>query len=793
MSATTNPDTLAVARWYLARGWAPIPIPHATKFPPYPGWQHLILAADELPRHFTHQPQNVGILLGEPSGGLIDVDLDSAEGRTLAGRFLPDTGCMFGRASAPASHWLYIVHEAIRREQWRDPLRPRDDERSLLVEVRGTGHQTVFPPSTHPSGERISWLRREVPAAVSLAALRAQVGVLAAACVLARYWPGTGSRQDATLALGGGLLHAGWPEERATDFVAAVAAAAGDEEHLKRAESVRYTARAANQGRQTTGWPVLAALVGDMVVDTVREWLGLREVEDTAPTRKRHAPEDGPESAPPAVEPFPDHILPPAVRAYCVSAAQSLGAEVPVAIVAAPLVAFTGALAGNRVYLAVKDSWAERGGLTVAIIGKPGTIKSPALRHAKWPIKSLQDDAYSIFEQAMARYKTDYAAWKKDQSGDEPERPRLREYFAADVTMEALAEMLGRNPGICIIVDELRGWVLGFDKYRAKGGNDRQQALSLWGSETIKVNRKTGDPLYVSAPVASVAGGLQPDYADAFHTGKNATDGSTERVLPVVCDHGSQRWTPATIAPETYHEIAELFRQLDRLPAGDRQPHKPVGIAVRLSSEAERLWIDFYDENSQRVNAASGLEAGMLQKLSTHTARFALNLHLLWHADDPRVMVTEQTMASAIELSDWWRGHINRYLWLLGKQAANPAESPLATRILRVLRKDRDPDRAGWVRRSELYHELGNVAAEDLSDSLAALLREERIERREERTATKPVEWWRIVPERSHYSHYSCDRAAAEPDHRENANTANSPPAEPTPLFDDAEWEEWAV
>ncbi|MDQ3694292.1 MAG: DUF3987 domain-containing protein [Chloroflexota bacterium] len=527
-----------------------------------------------------------------------------------------------------------------------------------------------------------------------------------------------------------------------------------------------------------------------VALDRTERWAsGTRSNRSERPLDDDSTAGPDPSQEAPAVAPFPDHILPEAARAYCVSAARSLGADVPLAMVTAPLLAFVGALAGNRVYLVLKPSWSERGGLTVAIVGAPGTIKSPALRHAKWPITALQEDAKEIFDAALARYKADYATWKKDQVGEEPERPRMREYFTSDTTMEALAELLGCNPGICIIVDELRGWVLGFDKYRAKGGNDRQQALSLWGSETIKVNRKTGDPVYVSAPVASVAGGLQPDYADAFQAGKNGTDGSTERVLPVVCDHGAQAWTDATIATEHYSAIADLFRQIDLLPAPDREPGKPRGMGIELSLGARKAWIDFYDQNSRRVNAASGLEAGMLQKLSSHTARLALILHLLWHADDPRVMVTEQTMVYAIELSDWWRGHINRFLWLLGKHVANAAETPLKMRIVRILRKDRDDDRARWVTRSDIYRELRNVSPDELSAALAALHGEGVIERREAATATKPVEWWRVRTQHSHYSHYSPEPDESSSDHRENANNANNPGRARSPQHDDDGWE----
>ena len=97
MSHTTR----EAAENYLSRGWAIIPVPFGKKAPTLKGWPDLWLTKDDLSRHFNGLPVNIGVLLGDPSGGLIDVDLDSPEALILAPRFLPPTECRFGRASTP--------------------------------------------------------------------------------------------------------------------------------------------------------------------------------------------------------------------------------------------------------------------------------------------------------------------------------------------------------------------------------------------------------------------------------------------------------------------------------------------------------------------------------------------------------------------------------------------------------------------------------------------------------------------------------------------------------------------
>jgi hypothetical protein len=210
---------LGAARKYLARGWQPIPVPLGQKSPVLPGWQNLKLTEAVLPAHFS-QACNIGVLLGEPSGWLIDIDLDHPLAARLAVVFLPATGAVFGRGSKPASHWLYTCPEA-RTAKWQH-------NGTMLLELRSTGTQTVFPPSIHPSGEVIQWAAGGEPAQVSKEELERACSKLAAATLLALSWPKEGTRQETALALAGALLRAGWNEEETEEFIQAVAEAGGN-------------------------------------------------------------------------------------------------------------------------------------------------------------------------------------------------------------------------------------------------------------------------------------------------------------------------------------------------------------------------------------------------------------------------------------------------------------------------------------------------------------------------------------------------------------------------------------
>jgi hypothetical protein len=207
MSAKTQ----ACARRYIERGFAPIPVPAGSKEPNRNGWQRERHALEDV-RHLWTNGQGIGLLTGEPSGWLVDVDLDVAEAVKIAGRFLPQT-LTSGRESRPHSHWWYRSPGTTNHD-WKDA-----DGKKRLVELRSTGRQTLVAPSIHPSGERYRWHRESGLEVAEIPAddLAARVRELATATLIARHLPQFrdersgkgGGRHDYAMALSGFLLRPG--------------------------------------------------------------------------------------------------------------------------------------------------------------------------------------------------------------------------------------------------------------------------------------------------------------------------------------------------------------------------------------------------------------------------------------------------------------------------------------------------------------------------------------------------------------------------------------------------------
>jgi Primase C terminal 2 (PriCT-2)/Bifunctional DNA primase/polymerase, N-terminal len=137
--------------------------------------------------------ENIAVILGAASGELVDIDLDCPEALALADLYLSATGAVFGRASKPRSHRLFVAPGAV-YESFADPISGK-----TLIELRGAGrdggaHATLFPPSI-ADGERREWHGDTIaPAAIDATALRTAVAWLGIGCLVLRHVSATAAR-----------------------------------------------------------------------------------------------------------------------------------------------------------------------------------------------------------------------------------------------------------------------------------------------------------------------------------------------------------------------------------------------------------------------------------------------------------------------------------------------------------------------------------------------------------------------------------------------------------------------
>jgi len=263
---------MEAAKRLLEKGWHCIPL--RGKQPIGEGWQSRIIGEAEIDTAFP-SGCNLGLLLGEPSGWIVDIDCDTPEAVVTAKYLMPPTGLSFGRDGVGRAHLLYVCPE-MKTSKYKDPDRVKD---SMIIEIRSTGGQTMIPPSTHPNGEKVRWIDKGEPAQLAVSTLLRGVQQTASAALLAMHWP-EGARQEAAMHLSGALARAGWEIADIKTFIEAVVVAAGDDEVEMRLKVVDYAVSKLAKGEKITGWPTLTETLGEKVVQKVREWMGITSAQD---------------------------------------------------------------------------------------------------------------------------------------------------------------------------------------------------------------------------------------------------------------------------------------------------------------------------------------------------------------------------------------------------------------------------------------------------------------------------------------------------------------------------------
>jgi hypothetical protein len=263
---------------YHLRGWKPVPVSRKTKKPIGKGWQKRPFN----PAQFNGNDQNIAVQLGEVSGGLADVDIDSTLAIGLAPEFLPATAAVFGRRSKPASHEFYVTDlyksekmAAIQYKEYIDGC-PGPVVVELRIGADGKGAATTVPPSMHVTGELVQWVSDGEPARVAGDALKRAVLQLAVATLLLPRYPSQGSRHEGALVLGGVLARAGWSRDDITRVVEVVARHVGDDAVRDRAETAASAVDAKANGHDVPGLPRFREVWGEDTAKTLGKWLDTR-------------------------------------------------------------------------------------------------------------------------------------------------------------------------------------------------------------------------------------------------------------------------------------------------------------------------------------------------------------------------------------------------------------------------------------------------------------------------------------------------------------------------------------
>ena len=400
--------------------------------------------------------------------------------------------------------------------------------------------------------------------------------------------------------------------------------------------------------------------------------------------------------------PFPTELLGSFWRNWCQAHAEARCA--PVDYVAAGLLAGVSALIGNARWSLPGPEWREAPILWIGVIGAPSAGKSPALdpvlsilrrieRSAIEAIRPEREAHQEAIELARAR-QADWQARVKEAlkngnappprpaDASEPEPIPLPRLVVGDTTPEKLGTILRDNPkGLLLNRDEIAGWLGSFGRYSSAAGGERGMWLEAFGGRTYTIDRqKDPEPIIIPRLTVAILGGVQPDKLHLITGGDD--DGFAARFLwcwpePV----SGFRLARDPISGSAQEEALRRLSTLGMIRAADQSLEPGY---VPLSDTAAASFESYVAQVKPRANAASGLLAGALGKVSAHVLRLALVLEYLGWSEAPFRMepakIGETAMLSAIGLVDGYFLPMARRVF---GEAAIPEEDRRAMELAR--------------------------------------------------------------------------------------------------------------
>ena len=372
----------------------------------------------------------------------------------------------------------------------------------------------------------------------------------------------------------------------------------------------------------------------------------------------------------PQAPPFPVDALPQSCRRFVREAATSIGCAPD--LVAVPLLGLLSSAIGNSRQVHLKRGWEESAALFMVVVAEPGDKKTPAQKAALAPLWQVQkrlkkeyQEEYEVYEEELRHWeaKRKVAAKEGEPAPPKPKEPVLKSVVVDDVTVERLADILDENPrGVTSAQDELSGWVLSMNQYKAGGkGADRQFWLKVWSNAPVKVDRKSRKvPTIIPEPWVSVVGSIQPEILPELHIGRN--DGMLDRFLYSYTEPQRVRHTDEVVSVAAEHAMIKLYERLVELkmPEADGEPFPGT---VPMTKDAWEVFKEIACNLSDEAHALGFPRRlrGAWSKLEAYLARLSLILALSRVVENhEREQVEPQDVFAASALIGYFKAHIRR-------------------------------------------------------------------------------------------------------------------------------------
>ncbi len=358
---------------------------------------------------------------------------------------------------------------------------------------------------------------------------------------------------------------------------------------------------------------------------------------------------------------FPIDVFPKDIQNYVIECSNTLGHSVD--FMGSGLLWMTSIIVGNSIKVTVKKGWVECCSVWIAVVGRAGVGKTPAISSIIRPVVELNSREIREYRKLKEKYEAYEKLSKDDKSNAvEVRKPRRSQFIVNDVTIEALVELHEENPNaVGVFKDELAGWIKDMNKYRA--GGDLEFHLSAFSNSPAYTTRKTVRDNYIHSPIIPVLGGIQPAVLNQVFTDEYRDNGFSDRLLLCYPDCQVEKWNENEISDDLLQWYSDYVLSLYAHIRNDIMEFDEEGDVkskfIRFDANARIEIGRIMDKITDRQNSEDESEStkSILPKQKTYLPRFAILLHVLECYDNGEIVtsdISKDTVLKAERLVDYF-------------------------------------------------------------------------------------------------------------------------------------------
>lgn len=333
------------------------------------------------------------------------------------------------------------------------------------------------------------------------------------------------------------------------------------------------------------------------------------------------------------VSPFPLDVFPEQIKNVINEVDKVAGFE-PQVVGSSILFSVSTIIGLSRKIIVKRNIWEDTPNLWIAIVGKRGTMKTPSINYAIKPLVNAEKTYATEFEFAMSEY---LKIPKKDR--DENNKPRRRQRFTSDTTIEGLIDAMQYNHnGMGMFKDELNGFFKEMNRYNS--GGDLEFYLSAFSGGYYSKNRKSYDPQSLNDVYLSILGGVQPEVLKQI-SNTQVSNGMIDRWLYVI----SSDTVPDTQDNEMTDKYTSIYHNFMNNIINECSYER----GLEWNDDARELFFLTINEieSMMKEDSCEPMLFTYLSKLKTYMARFVIimaimdnsSIILLSHIEKARQLV----------------------------------------------------------------------------------------------------------------------------------------------------------